>query len=225
MKMQTRLTAGLAVLGMSLGGLLVPATSNAQSYLVGAYLFAADSTGATTNTGYQYDTNGSNISAPLLINGFGKNFSQLLTTGANSFTFSSGSQPFTLGPNGDLGLYFSSSPTAFSPSTSAPPPNLLVSRPVGSGTFFTPLVNTSINNYRYNTAAVSATGASTFNVGGNTLSVTSYSVTSTPNGTFTLNVSPNIAPASTPEPGTVGLLASLGTMGILAVRRRRILRK
>ena len=226
MKMKTRLTAGLAVLGMSLGGLLIPATSNAQSYLVGAYLFGANSTGTTTNLNYQYDTNTNSGDLPLVVNGVGKNFSQLLTTGVNNFTFSFGTQAFPLNGFGDLGLYFSSSPAAFNPAIAAPAPNLLVSGATGSGTFFVPLAGTVLNNYHYTgSASANATGASTFSVGGNTLSVTSYSVTSTPTGTFTLNVTPATAPVSTPEPGTVGLLASLGTIGVFAVRRRRVLRK
>ena len=170
----------------------------------------------TTNFGYQYDTNSNDAAYGLAVTpGATKGLSQILTSGTNSFTFSytTGASPLT---NGDLGLFFSTSPTSYNPTSSAITPDLLVSATAGGLTFFTPATGTTINNYHYSSGPTSANGLTSVGIGGYTISVSSYSVTSTPTGSFTLTVT------QTPEPGIVGLMAGISVSGgIFALGRRR----
>jgi hypothetical protein len=216
--MKMRLLTGLALVGGSVYCLTATAPADAQQFLVGAYLFDANSSGATVNSGYQYDTNSSGGASPLNVNGFGKGISFSLPNGSTSFTFDQGLNT-PLSGFGDLGLFFSTSNTPFNPSTTSRTPDLLVARnPSGGAAFFVPVVGTSINNYAYPGSA-SANGLSVFSLGGSTISVTAYSVAAKPNGSFTLQVNPTAA--ATPEPGSLALLAGLGFSGILFLKRRK----
>jgi hypothetical protein len=219
--MNTRFTTGLALVSVSISTLMLASPAGANLYLVGAYLFGANSVGATTNTNYQYDTNVNNADLALLVNGSGKNLSLLLTPGVNNFTLTV-PQNFALSNNGDLGLYFSATNTPFNPIVPAVAPNLLVSRNVNGATaFFTPAAGTTINNYRYGNTAL-ANGVSTFTLGTNTVTVSSYIITSNPLGLLSLTVD-TITPetSTTPEPGTLALLSGLSVCGGLCAQRRR----
>jgi hypothetical protein len=220
--MNTRLTTGLALLGMSLGGLMMTSTANAQTFLVGAYLFSSNAAGATTNTNYQYDTNVNSPDLALIVNGVGKGFTSALSSGDNVFNFTV-PQAFSVGSNGDLGLFFSSSNTAYSPAGSAITPDLLVSRDTAGGVFFVPAPGTTINNYHFGSPAQSANGSATIDIGASTISVTSFGLTSTPSGSFTVRVSPRVV--ATPEPGSVALLVGMGVAGGVFTRRRRTRKK
>ncbi len=219
--MKTHFKVGVALYGLSIGGLMVTSSAQAQGFLVGAYLFAADGSGNTTSTTYQYDTNSSNNTFALLVNGGGKSFSQALTLGNNAFTFAPGTSPVTLNNTGVLGLFFNTTNTPYNPSITARTPDLVIARPVnGAGFAFVPAAGTNLNNYRYSGTS-SANGLSTFTLGADTVSISSFTVTSTPNGSFTLNLTGPAAP-TTPEPGTVGLLAGLITSGVVFMRRRAV---
>lgn len=215
----------LGLLSLSLAGVMATSSANAQTYLVGAYLYGANSSGVSTNTGYQYDTNSNSGAYALSVNGGGKSLSQLLATGSNAFTFSftTGAAPLTT--NGNLGLFFNSTNTPYNPATDSRTPDLLVSATANGGvTFFTPAAGALANDYHYGGTPLSANGLTAFNVGGNTVDFTAFSVTSTPTGSFTLRVTPTVV--ATPEPGIMGLLAGISVSGgVFAMRRRRNVKK
>ncbi len=194
-------------------------SANAQTYLVGAYLFKSDSTGATTSATYQYDTNTNNTTQPLIITPntvtSGKGFSRALSSGSNVFTFAGGTNS-AVGSFGDLGLYFSTSSTPFSSGVATRTPDLVVARATdGSTSFFVPAPGTLLNNYRLAAPAVGANGASNLVLGSALISVSAFNVNALPTGSFTLSV-------ITPEPGVVGLMMGLGVSGgVLSLRRRR----
>jgi hypothetical protein len=219
-----RFAANLGLLGLSVAGLMATSSANAQTFLVGAYLFGANGSGATTAPGYQYDTNTSNV-ASFGLNvtppNVSKGLSDALSTGANTFTFSFTNTPSSPGADADLGLFFGPTGTSYNPATDSRTPDLLVSRDTtGALAFFVPASSTVINDYHYNGTLLTANGLTGIVVGGNTVSVSAYSVNTTPTGTFTLTVTPFVA--ATPEPGVVGLLAGISVSGgVFALRRRR----
>ncbi len=214
-----------------LGGALVCSApqAHADQYLVGALLFAADFTGATTaSTSYQYDTNtgnGANTTAlNFTFNGttFGKGISLLLPSGNSTLSFVENVvTPISQfnGTAGDLGLFFSSTNTPYNPAAGARTPDLLVSRATnGSTAFFFPTAGTSINDYVFpgNRAYSGATSATP---GSLPITVTSYSVDNNGSGSVTLRV--GAAGAATPEPGSIALLVGMGLTGGAVARRRR----
>ncbi len=196
---------------------------HAQQYLVGANLFSANANGSTASGQYQYDTdNLATSSSPLNINNAPKSIAFALVNGSNSFTFNQGlgnSLSSVGGTVGDLGLFFSASNTPYNPSPgTARTPDLLIARlSSGAASFFTPTAGTAINNYAYPGSSL-ANGASSFTLGTSTITVSAYSVTDAPNGTFTLLVTPA---AVTPEPGSVALLIGIATTGAGFLSRRR----
>jgi hypothetical protein len=226
--MNTRVITGLALLGWSLGSLLSATPAQSQQFLVGAYLFAANTTGTTGNTQYQYDTNSTDVAQPLNINGSGKSISFALPTGNTVFTFDQtlNTALSSVGTNGDLGLFFSATNNPYNPTSSSRTPDLLVSRNTNGATaFFTPAAGTAINDFHYNgvTPTLSANGLTSFTLGTSVISVTAYSVANKPNGSFTLTVTTPTATA-TPEPGVVSLMLGLATVGFgtgFRLRRRR----
>lgn len=204
--------------------------AHADAYLVGAMLFAADGTGATVSTGYQYDTNtihdnGSVTPLDLTFKGvtYGKGISLALDPGSNQFSFSEDqSTPISTfgGVTGDLGLFFSSSNTSYNPASGARTPDLLVSRRTdGSLAFFFPTAGTTINDYTF-TGTTTANGATSVTLGTDTIQVSNYSLNDSGSGAFNLSVSgPS---AATPEPGSVAMLVGMGVSGAgLAIRRNR----
>ena len=216
--MNSRTYTGLALAG-GLLCLTAAAPAGAQQFLVGAYLFGANSSGATSNLGYQYDTNSSSTASSLNINGFPKGIAFALPTGSTPFTFDQTLNSSLTG-TGDLGLFFSTTNTPYNPAASARTPDLLVARDTsGVPAFFVPAAATNINNYFYSGNS-SANGLSVFSIGGSTITVTAYSVGTKPSGAFTLQVNAAGAPA-TPEPGSLALFAGLGISGIVFLKRRR----
>jgi hypothetical protein len=222
--MNTRVITGLALLGCSVGGLISAAPAHAQ-FLVGAEILAANSTGATVNQAYSEDTNSSNGDGTLFINGNGKGLSLPLTTGSNAFTFSQALNNAQLSAqgatNGTLGLFFSSTNTSYNPSTTSRTPDLVISATANGGTsFFAPAAGVLVDNFVYNQTLLPANGLTSITVGSSVISISAYSVTNTPTGTFTVNVS--TLPTATPEPGSIALLSGLGLSGgVFALRRRR----
>ena len=200
--------------------------AHAQGYFVGALLFAADANGTTRGGGYQFDTNTSSVAAPLGINNGGKGISFALANGSNLFSFDTGSSPISAagGTVGDLGLFFSPTNTSYNPNTSSRTPDLIVARAInGATSFFTPSAGTAVNYYIYSGTTL-ANGANSFALGSSTITVSAYSVSDKPAGTFTIQVTPNAAP-STPEPGSIALLVGAGLSGSVFTFRRRRNRK
>jgi len=221
--MKTRLLTLAVLLGLTAGGLVSTSSAHAQQFLVGAYLFAANTSGVTSTVLYQYDTNNTDAASILSINGLTKNISIAVPSGSTVFTFDQtlNTGLFPTGTNGDLGLFFSTTNTPYN-STTPRTPDLLVSRNTdGLTSFFTPATGTAINTYFYSNggSTIAANGATSFVVGTSTIAVTAYSVANKPSGSFTLTVTPL---ATTPEPGSVALLVGLGLSGsAFALRRRR----
>ena len=198
--------------------------AHADEFLVGALLFGANSNGDTLAADAQYDTNavaGSNSSLPITFKGTtsGRGISFDLLPGSNALSFVTAGFG-TQGSNDDLGLFFSSSNTSYNPTSSARTPDLLVSRANnGSTAFFFPGAGTLTNSYvPANTTAYS--GATSFTLGADTITVTSYSVDHSGAGTFTVQVGARAS--ATPEPGSVALLVGMGMTGVsFAIRRKR----
>jgi len=200
--------------------------AHAQVYLVAAEQFAADSTGATTTDSFQSDTNSSNPITRLSVTLGGVTANQsiafALSNGKNKFSFSApGSPTFSAygGSDGDLGLFFSSSNTAYDPSSSARTPDLLLARATdGSTAFFTPASGTQINDYVFS-GLTTYGGAASFTVGGVPITVTQYSVKDDTTGTLTLQL--GTASPTVPEPGSVALLVGLSATGAGCLVRKR----
>jgi len=201
-------------------------TAHAQ-FLVGAELFAATSTGATSSNAYENDTNSTSGITPLNITFNGSTNGQAISfgllNGSNTLTFNQNSGvPFSSygGSNGDLGLFFSSTSTSYNPSSGARQPDLLVSRASnGSTAFFFPANGTTINDYVFpNTTTYG--GATSFLLGATPVTVTSYSVNDGGTGSFVVRVGA-AGPAATPEPGTLAILVSFGMTGAGFVARRK----
>jgi hypothetical protein len=221
------LMAGTSLL-MAGAAICAAPLAHADEYLVGALQFAADATGATTSTFYQYDTNSSSGGVTQLDitfqgNTTGKNISLALLNGSNTLSFVQDNvTPISAfgGTTGDLGLFFSSTNTPYNPASGARTPDLLVSRATdGSTAFFFPSAGTSINDYVF-PGSTAYGGATSFTLGSTPINVTSYGVDDNGSGTVTVQV--GSAVAATPEPGSVALLVGMGVTGAgFAVRRKR----
>jgi hypothetical protein len=202
--------------------------AHAQGYLVGALLFAANGSGATTSTSYQYDTNTSSPGVTPLnftFNGttYGKGIAILLPNGSNTLSFVENAvTPISSfgGTAGDLGLFFSSTNTPYNPSSGARTPDLLVSRATdGSTAFFFPTAGTTINDYVF-PASTAYSGATNTTAGLVPITATGFSVDNNGSGTVTLQV--GAAGPATPEPGSIALLVGMGlTGGAIGLRRRK----
>lgn len=151
------LSASASVLFVGGAVLCSAPQAHAQTYLVGALLFAAKGSGATSSGGFQVDTN-SSIGTTVLsftLNGttYNKGISLLLPSGSSTLSFVQGTgnpQPLSSfgGTAGDLGLFFSTTNTSYNPSSGARTPDLLVSRATnGTTAFFFPAAGTTINDY------------------------------------------------------------------------------
>ncbi len=218
-------SASLLIVG---GAVLCTAPqAHAQTYLVGALLFAANGSGATTSTSYQYDTNSSSPGVTPLnftFNGttYGKGISLLLANGSNALSFVQNAvTPISNfgGTAGDLGLFFSTTNTSYNPSSGARTPDLLVSRATNGATaFFFPATGTSINDYVFS-ASTTYSGATSVASGVTPVTVTSFHVNDNGAGAVTIRV--GSAAAATPEPGSLALLTGLSITGGLFLKRRR----
>lgn len=201
--------------------------AHAQQYLVGALLFGANGTGATTSAAtYQYDTNtASSGVTPLNFtfngNNFGKGIALLLANGSNTLSFVENVvTPISNfgGTAGDLGLFFSTTNTPYNPASGARTPDLLVSRATSGATaFFFPGAGTAINDYVFPNVATYS-GATSATPGSSPITVTSYSVDNNGAGAITLRVG---SATATPEPGSLALLTGLSLTGGLFLKRRK----
>ena len=196
-------------------------------FLVGAELFAATSTGATSSNVYENDTNSNAPVTPLNITFNGSTNGQAISfgllNGSNTMTFFQNSgAPFSSygGTNGDLGLFFSSTSTSYNPASGARQPDLLVSRASnGSTAFFFPANGTTINDYVFS-GTTTYGGATSFLLGATPVTVTNFSVNDGGTGSFVVRVGA-AGPAATPEPGSIALMVGMGLSGSAVVLRRR----
>ncbi len=220
-----RISKAAAVFALAGALVTLPLLAQAQVSLVGALLTSNTSTGADATGGtYQYTTN-TNVgfgTLSLTFNGttFGKGISIPLTTGDNVFTFTnSGAGP---GPFGGLEIFLNSTGVSYNPSGTFVPPDLDVARSTAATSpFFVPANGTQLANYSVGGAsATTYGGASSFLVGGQTVSFVAFSDNAAAQGGFTLRVGAAAAP-STPEPGSIALLTGLAISGGLFLKRRK----
>ncbi len=203
--------------------------AHAQTYLVGALLFAANANGATTAPStFQVDTNSSvgTTALDFTFNGtkYSKGISLLLPLGNSTLSFVQGAgnpQPLSSfgGTAGDLGLFFSTTNVSYNPSSGARTPDLLVSRATdGSTVFFFPTAGTTINDYVF-PGSRTYSGATSVTSGVTPVTVTGFNVNDSGIGAVTLRA--GAAAPSTPEPGSLALLTGLSLTGGLFLKRRR----
>jgi hypothetical protein len=202
----------------------LPLLSQAQVSLVGALLTSNTSTGAdATGGGYQYTTNTSLgfDTLTLVSNGttYSKGISIPLSIGDNVFTFpNAGTTP---GAFGGIELFLNSTGASYNPNGGGRPADLDVARDTASANpFFVPVAGTQLANYSTPFTVLPYGGASSFLVGGQTVSVTAFSDNTQAQGGFTLRVGAATAP-STPEPGSIALFTGFAISGGLFLKRRK----
>lgn len=205
---------------------LAPGAAQAQVYLVGFETFQPDATGNNNGNGYGITSNSRINFARNAISLNGGTAQQTaisfaLTQGNNSFTFASQSSATATSIAG-ISFFFNATGTSYNPnSTTGVAGNLVaVANTDNSGTFFFPAASTPVRSYD-NSANYDAaySGATSYVVGGQRITLTQYSVDTTPSGSFTLNVAP--VSAAAPEPGSVALMGTcLLPLAGLAARRR-----
>ena len=203
-------------------------TAHAQNvYLVGADFYSANADGTDAQpAAYLEDTNSaSSGTSPfeLVLNGVttDKGIAIQLASGANNFTINP-----TPGNNVDpgnfvgVGLYFSTTPTSYNPSTNARKPDLSLATQVGAaiGANFTPMAGTAVASYIFGGTSP-ANGLTSTTVSAKTVSVSNFLATHNATGSFSINVG---GTAAAPEPGSIALLGSclLPLTGLVARRRR-----
>jgi PEP-CTERM motif len=201
-------------------GLLSPfyaSTARADTpYLVGFLLYRTAPDGTAINDPYFFTSN-INISA----------FREILTassgpsqTASISFPLATGDNVFTFTPDnqGDPGdyagieLFFNNTGTSYDPSSPGVAPDLAAYLRTESSALAFPIAGTQIIDYGNSYGSlVSYGGATSFSIGGHTITLTALSIDHTPQGSMTLTV-------AVPEPGALSLL---GLGGVALLRRRR----
>jgi hypothetical protein len=214
-----RRTLALAAFGIAVA--LSHSVSAAIS-LVGIDITDSDANGTATDPGYRYSSNSNDFSfadeLTLGASSQAKPISFTLATGANTFTFSPTSGVDGTGP-GDTGTYtgfvffFNDTGTSFNPTTSGNSPDLAAYVQSGTSAFAIPAANTLVEDYVPNGGGVAYSGATSFSLDGQTVTLTALTSDSTPAGTFTLTV--------TPEPASLSILM-IGGIGLLRRRRPNI---
>lgn len=193
----------LAIVGAGL--LFLGKQAFADTYLVGALVYASDSSGANvgaySGTDYQFSTNSSTSHLNLLVDGDDSAISFLLTNGLNTFSFSPESSGYSIDIVG-LELFFNSTGTSYNPpyvAGAGVPGDLAAFVDAGSSAFLIPSAGTDVQSYNTNGTSTNAAlygGATTFYVGGDEISIAAFDATSDPSGSFTLDVTPVPEPAS-----------------------------
>lgn len=223
---------GLAAV-LSFGG----SSAYAATYLVGAGINASQANGAESIAGFRYSANPADTGAAVLpvavsgsagaINPTGRDLSYLLQAGDNLFTIERSASFFRVN-HFSMNLFFSDQPDplAVLPSDAPRAGDLVVSTQNNSGTFLSPAAGTLVAPYNAQAPAsvvaipaAAYSGASSFNVGNDTVSVTEFSVFSTPNqtirATFTVHLD---TPSQVPLPAGLPLLFA-GLAGLAGLRR------
>jgi hypothetical protein len=202
--------------------MMLPCAAQAQVFLVSAGYYSSQADGSNVST-YRFSTNSNSADFRLTLNLNGNiqndAISFPLAVGSNNFTYST-TQTANPGPFGGLLLFFNSTGVSFNPSISDPVvANLAAAAPTSnSGSFLIPAAGIGIRNYVgvNPPVAVPYSGDTFFTVGGFDVSITAFSSTTSPSGSFTLNVS-----SAVPEPGSWALLGmtSLGGAAVCWYRR------
>jgi hypothetical protein len=204
---------------LSLGGAVA---RGANVYLVGAQVYASGASGqnvgAYSGTPYQFSTNSNTAHDSLDVNGTSLTISFALSDGPNVFTFTPGTTGFPINTIG-LNLFFDGDGTSYNPAYTAGggiPGDLSAFVAAGSSAFAIPAAGINVQSYNTDDLKVNSTsysGATSFEVGNSLVTLTAFSATVDPAGSFTLTVS------EVPEPGTIALLG-IG-LGLVALFRRR----
>jgi hypothetical protein len=213
-------------LALAVALLFVSAPLAHAQFVVGAGLYSSLADGSA-NPNYLYSTNTNPPGAVLPFfltpnggNGSGKSVAIPLANGANNFTFTVNNSQ-NPGPFAGLELFFDPTATPYNPGgTSARTPDLIVFAPTTSTTTFTVTpAGKLVESYDFS-GVIAANGLTTFTVAGKPISITAFSTSTFPNGSFTVLV--GSAPSGTPEPGALALLAGVGLAGsVFALRRRK----
>lgn len=181
----------------------------AQVFLVGAGYYAsqANGTNSVSLPLYRYSTNLSSGDFRLTLNLAGNIQSQAisyaLSPGANNFAFSVAS-PVSPGNFGGLMLFFNSTGVSFNPGSSPSFAGDLVAvaPTTNTGAFIIPAADILTRSYNGSTTAPYS-GDTSYEVGGLSVSITAFSSTNLPSGSFTLNV----GSVAVPEPATWAMIA------------------
>jgi hypothetical protein len=195
---------------------LVATPAFGTAYLVGAQLYSCTADG--TNGGgpfgavYQYSTNSATIHQPLGLSGPDA-FPFALGAGANPISFDTGG--VDPGDYACMNLFFDDADVRFDPpyDPEAPVPgDLVVIAPVDGAGFAFPAAGVVVQSFNSTGSSVIAaeySGATSFEVGGQTLTVSAFTVNASIDGSFTIEA---------PEPGT-GAAAVAAAFALLGVRR------
>jgi hypothetical protein len=190
--------------------------AGAAAFLVGAQLYSCSGDGTNGGPGsygpaYQYSTNSSTSHLSLSVRGLSSAISFLLEPGENDFFYlTSGIDP---GDYACMNLFFSDADESYNPPYTFPdgiPGELVVVAPIGGSTFSIPAAGTNVQAYNSTGAAyldAYYSGAGSLEVGGETVTVTGFTVLPTIEGILTITL---------PEPGA----AWLGAAAVLALGAR-----
>jgi hypothetical protein len=189
-------------------------------YLVGVQVYDSGANGQNVNPFYQYSTNSSTSHATPDVNGVGETISFALSNGPNVFTF----KPIENHPIDIVGLnlFFNTTGTSYNPAYTAGggiPGDLSAYVVTGSSPFAIPAAGTDVQAYNTTAASVLSTsysGATSVEVGGSRITLTEFSATTGPDGSFTLTLTP------TPEPAMIGALGTgLALLAAALYRKHR----
>jgi hypothetical protein len=202
--------------------------SHAEIYLVGFDLYSSEATGASSDDpvpgGYRWSSNSSEsggIARQQLTEVSPAGGSQTLgisfplVNGSNTFTFAEnpnyppGGTP-NPGSFAGVNLFFNDTGVSYNPSQTGIAGNLAAFVPtnVSSPTVSYPGAGVLVDDYGPGVNVTAYSGAQSYVVDGQAITVTALSVTTTPTGSITINV---------PEPGSVSILS----LGVAALLRRR----
>jgi hypothetical protein len=201
---------------------LISHSASAAISLVGIDIYASAADGSVSNPGYRYSSNDNDFSyadeITLGASTQAKPISFALASGDNTFIFSptsgvDGTGPGYTGTYTGFDFFFNDTGTSFNPTTAGNVPSLAAYVTSGTSNYAYPANGTLVIEYAPNGGQVAYSGATSFSLDGQTVTLTAMTSDSTPAGTFTLTV-------STPEPATLALLV-MGGIGLVKRRRRR----
>ena len=184
--------------------------ARAQIFLAGALMYDANGSGGNASGAYEFDTfsTPNTANSKFNINGT-TDIALALSPGANALALSGGS----FGSYSGLGLFFSSTATAFAGPFAAVP-NLVVVDAISSGTTFS-FVNAGamIATYGQYSGDVSYSGATSYQVGGYEVTVTGFDFGASGNNL-------QLFVTAVPEPSTIAGWIGLTALGVVAWRKR-----